>query len=109
VLSATTESSTRHSNGQTIAIYKILRGDVSAPDGLQAKATALCATAIRDAVVAASGTNGQALSMAANWKRAHRHQYGIQLDDLGPATYSAASQVSTAVNKMFDTLISAVR
>jgi len=44
--------------------------------------------------------------MAANGSEHHRHQYGIQLDDLGQQAYSAASQVITAVNKMFDTLIS---
>jgi flagellar hook protein FlgE len=101
-----------YSNGQTIAIYKIPVATFTAPDGLQAKSDGLYAAtaASGSAVVQTSGTNGAGTI------------YGSELESSTTDTntefssmisaqqaYSAASQVITAVNKMFDTLISAVR
>jgi len=101
-----------YSNGQTIAIYKIPVATFTAPSGLQAQSNGLYAAtaASGNAVVQASGTNGAGTI------------YGSELESSTTDTntefssmisaqqaYSAASQVISAVNKMFDTLISAVR
>jgi flagellar hook protein FlgE len=101
-----------YSNGQTIAIYKIPVATFTAPDQLQAKSDGLYAAtaASGSAVVQTSGTNGAGTI------------YGGELESSATDTntefssmisaqqaYSAASQVITAVNKMFDTLISSMR
>ncbi|MDB5654670.1 MAG: flagellar hook-basal body protein [Tardiphaga sp.] len=101
-----------YSNGQTIAIYKIAVATFTAPDQLEAETGGLYAVTASsgNAVVQASGTNGAGTV------------YGSELESSTTDTntefssmisaqqaYSAASQVITAVNKMFDTLISAVR
>jgi flagellar hook protein FlgE len=101
-----------YSNGQTIAIYKIPVATFTAPDQLQAKSDGLYAAtaASGSAVVQTSGTNGAGTI------------YGSELESSTTDTntefssmisaqqaYSAASQVITAVNKMFDTLISSMR
>jgi flagellar hook protein FlgE len=101
-----------YSNGQTIAIYKIPVATFTAPDGLQAKSNGLYAatTDSGNAVVQASGTNG-AGTIYGSELEASTTDTNTEFSSMISAqqAYSAASQVITAVNKMFDTLISAVR
>jgi flagellar hook protein FlgE len=101
-----------YSNGQTIAIYKIPVATFTAPDALQAQSGGLYAATVASgsAVVHTSGANGAGTV------------YGSELESSTTDTntefssmisaqqaYTAASQVITAVNKMFDTLISSMR
>jgi flagellar hook protein FlgE len=101
-----------YSNGQTIAIYKIPVATFTAPDGLQAKSNGLYAATADsgNAVVQASGTNG-AGTIYGSELEASTTDTNTEFSSMISAqqAYSAASQVITAVNKMFDTLISAVR
>ncbi|MEH2471061.1 flagellar hook protein FlgE [Nitrobacteraceae bacterium AZCC 2161] len=101
-----------YSNGQTIAIYKIPVATFTAPDGLQAKSNGLYAATADSgsAVVQASGTNG-AGTIYGSELEASTTDTNTEFSSMISAqqAYSAASQVITAVNKMFDTLISAVR
>jgi flagellar hook protein FlgE len=101
-----------YSNGKTIAIYKIPVATFTAPSALQAQSGGLYAatSASGNATVQTSGANGAGTV------------YGSELESSTTDTntafssmisaqqaYSAASQVVTAVNKMFDTLISSMR
>jgi flagellar hook protein FlgE len=101
-----------YSNGQTIAIYKIPVATFTAPDGLQAKSNGLYAATADsgNAVVQASGSNG-AGTIYGSELEASTTDTNTEFSSMISAqqAYSAASQVITAVNKMFDTLISAVR
>lgn len=101
-----------YSNGQTIAIYKIPVATFTAPDGLQAKSNGLYAATADsgNAVVPASGSNG-AGTIYGSELEASTTDTNTEFSSMISAqqAYSAASQVITAVNKMFDTLISAVR
>lgn len=101
-----------YSNGQTIAIYKIPVATFTAPDGLQAQSNGLYAAtaASGNAVVQASGTNG-AGTIYGGVLEASTTDTNTEFSSMISAqqAYSAASQVISAVNEMFDTLISAVR
>jgi flagellar hook protein FlgE len=101
-----------YSNGQTIAIYKIPVATFAAPDRLQAQSNGLYAAtaASGSAVVQASGTNG-AGTIYGSELEASTTDTNTEFSSMISAqqAYSAASQVITAVNKMFDTFISAVR
>jgi flagellar hook protein FlgE len=101
-----------YSNGQTIPIFKIPVATFASPDGLQAQSGGLYAAtaASGDAVVQASGANG-AGKIYGSELEASTTDTNAQFSDMISAqqAYSAASQVITTVNKMFDTLISAMR
>lgn len=100
-----------YSNGQTIAIYKVPLATFSNPDGLAAQSNGL----YQDTIEAGNPTI-QASSTGAAGKI-----FGSELESSATNTneefssmmaaqqaYSANAQVITAVNKMYDTLISAV-
>lgn len=101
-----------YSNGQTIAIYKIPVATFTAPDQLAAQSDGLYeATASSGtAVVQASGTNG-AGKVYGSELEASTTDTNTEFSSMISAqqAYSAASQVITAVDKMFDTLISSMR
>jgi flagellar hook protein FlgE len=101
-----------YSNGKTIAIYKVPVATFTAQNQLQAdsgglyKATAASGTA----VLQASGANG-AGTINGGTLEASTSDTNTEFSSMISAqqAYSAASQVITAVNKMFDTLISSMR
>lgn len=101
-----------YSNGQTIAIYKIPVATFAAADQLKAMSDGLYASTASsgNAVVQASGTNG-AGTIHGSELESSTTDTNQQFSDMISAqqAYSAASQVVSAVNKMFDTLISAMR
>jgi flagellar hook protein FlgE len=101
-----------YSNGKTIAIYKIPVATFTAPGELQAQSNGLYAAtaASGDAVVQASGTSG-AGTIYGSQLEASTTDTNTEFSSMISAqqAYSAASQVISAVNEMFDTLISAVR
>jgi flagellar hook protein FlgE len=101
-----------YSNGKTIAIYKIPVATFTAPDQLQAKSGGLYAAtaASGSAVVQTSGTNG-AGTIHGSELESSTTDTNSEFSSMISAqqAYSAASQVITAVNKMFDTLISSMR
>lgn len=101
-----------YSNGQTIAIYKIAVATFSDPNGLSASS---------DGIYSATVTSGNA-SLQASGENGAGTIYGSELESSTTDTssqfsnmisaqqaYSAASQVISTVNKMYDTLISAMR
>jgi flagellar hook protein FlgE len=101
-----------YSNGQTIAIYKIPVATFAAPDQLTAETGGVYAAnaASGSAIVQASGANGagkvegsELESSTTDTNSAFSSMISAQ------QAYTAASQVVTTVNKMFDTLISAMR
>jgi flagellar hook protein FlgE len=101
-----------YSNGQTIAIYKIPVATFTAPDALQAKSGGLYAATVASggAVVQTSGTNGAGTIFGSELESSTTDtntQFSAMIS--AQQAYSAASQVITAVNKMFDTLISSMR
>lgn len=100
-----------YSNGQTIAIYKIPLATFSNPDGLAAQSNGLYQDTVDagNPVIQASSTGaagkifGSELeNSATNTNQEFSSMMAAQ------QAYSANAQVITAVNKMFDTLISAV-
>lgn len=101
-----------YSNGETIAIYKIVVATFAAPNGLAASS---------DGIYSATVTSGNA-SLQASGENGAGTIYGSELESSTTDTssqfssmisaqqaYSAASQVISTVNKMYDTLISAMR
>lgn len=101
-----------YSNGKTIAIYKIAVATFADPDGLSAAS---------DGLYSATVTSGNA-SLQASGENGAGTIYGSELESSTTDTssqfssmisaqqaYSAASQVISTVNKMYDTLISAMR
>ncbi|HEY0329025.1 MAG TPA: flagellar hook protein FlgE [Rhodopseudomonas sp.] len=101
-----------YSNGQTIAIYKIPVATFTAPDQLEAESNGLYSATMASggAVVQASGANG-AGTIKGGELEASTTDTNEEFSNMISAqqAYSAASQVITAVNKMYDTLISAMR
>ncbi|CAN5262522.1 flagellar hook protein FlgE [soil metagenome] len=101
-----------YSNGKTIAIYKIPVATFTAQDQLQADSGGLykATAASGNAVLQASGTNG-AGTIYGGELEASTTDTNTEFSSMISAqqAYSAASQVITAVNKMFDTLISSMR
>jgi flagellar hook protein FlgE len=104
--------SATYSNGQTIPIYKIAVATFSDPTGLAANS---------DGMYTATGTSGNATYQASG-EGAAGTVFGSELESSTTDTsgqfsnmisaqqaYSAASQVITTVNKMYDTLMSAMR
>lgn len=101
-----------YSNGQTISIYKIPVTTFAAPDQLQAQTGGMYAAtqAAGTAVVQASGTNGAGTIYGSELESSTtdtNEQFSSMIS--AQQAYSAASQVISAVNKMFDTLISSMR
>lgn len=101
-----------YSNGKTIAIYKIAVATFADPNGLSAAS---------DGLYSATVTSGNA-SLQASGENGAGTIYGSELESSTTDTssqfssmisaqqaYSAASQVISTVNKMYDTLISAMR
>jgi flagellar hook protein FlgE len=104
--------SATYSNGQTIPIYKVAVATFSDPTGLAANS---------DGMYTATGTSGNATYQASG-EGAAGTVFGSELESSTTDTsgqfsnmisaqqaYSAASQVITTVNKMYDTLMSAMR
>jgi len=101
-----------YSNGQTVAIYKIPVATFTAPDQLQAQSNGLYATTASSgtATLQESGTNGAGTIYGSELESSTtdtNEQFSSMIS--AQQAYSAASQVITAVNKMFDTLISSMR
>src|SRR5439155_12733273 len=101
-----------YSNGQTIAIYKIPVATFAAPDELDAQSNGLYSATASSGTAALqeSGTNGAGTVYGSELESSTtdtNEQFSSMIS--AQQAYSAASQVITAVNKMFDTLISAVR
>jgi flagellar hook protein FlgE len=101
-----------YSNGQTIAIYKIPVATFTAPDALQAQSDGLYTATVAsgNAVVQTSGTNGAGTIFGSELESSTTDT-NTEFSSMISAqqAYSAASQVITAVDKMFDTLISSMR
>jgi len=101
-----------YSNGKTIAIYKVPVATFTAQDQLTADADGLykATAASGTAVLQASGTNG-AGTIYGGELESSTTDTNTEFSSMISAqqAYSAASQVITAVNKMYDTLISAMR
>ncbi len=101
-----------YSNGKTIAIYKMAVATFNDPNGLSAHSDGMysATAASGGAAVQTSGTNGAGTIYGSELESSTTDTSG-QFSNMISAqqAYSAASQVITTVNKMFDTLISAVR
>ena len=101
-----------YSNGQTIPIYKIAVATFSDPNGLAAHSDGMYSSTVSSgtAVLQTSGSNGAGTIYGSELESSTTDTIG-QFSNMISAqqAYSAASQVITTVNKMFDTLISAVR
>jgi flagellar hook protein FlgE len=101
-----------YSNGQTIAIYKIPVATFAAPDQLEAQSGGLYSTTSTsgNAALQESGTNGAGTIYGSELESSTtdtNEQFSSMIS--AQQAYSAASQVISAVNKMFDTLISSMR
>ena len=101
-----------YSNGQTVAIYKIAVATFSDPNGLNAHSDGMYTATVDsgNATLQTSGSNGAGTIYGSELESSTTDTSG-QFSSMISAqqAYSAASQVITTVNKMFDTLISAVR
>jgi flagellar hook protein FlgE len=101
-----------YSNEQTIAIYKIAVATFADPNGLNASSGGIySATATSGgATLQTSGTNGAGTVFGSELESSTTDTSG-QFSNMISAqqAYSAASQVITTVNKMFDTLVSSMR
>jgi flagellar hook protein FlgE len=100
-----------YSNGQTIPIYKIAVATFNDPNGLAAHSDGMYTSTVTSGnpSVETSGTNGAGTVFGAELESSTTDTSG-QFSNMISAqqAYSAASQVITTVDKMFDTLISAV-
>ncbi|WP_407117071.1 flagellar hook protein FlgE [Bradyrhizobium sp. LMG 9283] len=101
-----------YSNGQTIAIYKIAVATFADPTGLSAASDGLYSATVTsgNAALQASGENG-AGTIYGSELESSTTDTSSQFSNMISAqqAYSAASQVISTVNKMYDTLISAMR
>jgi len=101
-----------YSNGQTIPIYKIAVATFADPNGLNAQSDGIySATATSGgATLQTSGTNGAGTVFGSELESSTTDTSG-QFSNMISAqqAYTAASQVITTVNKMFDTLVSSMR
>lgn len=101
-----------YSNGQTIAIYKIPVATFTAPDQLSAQSDGLysATSTSGNPSLQESGTNGAGTIFGSELESSTtdtNEQFSSMIS--AQQAYSAASQVISAVNKMFDTLISSMR
>ncbi|CCE05273.1 putative flagellar hook protein FlgE [Bradyrhizobium sp. STM 3843] len=101
-----------YSNGQTIPIYKIAVATFADPNGLVAHSGGMYTSTATsgDATLQTSGENGAGTIYGSELESSTTDTTG-QFSNMISAqqAYSAASQVVTTVNKMFDTLISSMR
>lgn len=101
-----------YSNGQTIAIYKIAVATFADPTGLSAASDGLYSGTVTsgNAALQASGENG-AGTIYGSELESSTTDTSSQFSSMISAqqAYSAASQVISTVDKMYDTLISAMR
>ncbi|KJC38292.1 flagellar hook protein FlgE [Bradyrhizobium sp. LTSP849] len=101
-----------YSNGQTIAIYKIAVATFADPTGLSAASNGLYSATVTsgNAALQASGENG-AGTIYGSELESSTTDTSSQFSSMISAqqAYSAASQVISTVDKMYDTLISAMR
>lgn len=101
-----------YSNGKTIAIYKIAVATFADPNGLSAASDGLYSATVTsgNAALQASGENG-AGTIYGSELESSTTDTSSQFSSMISAqqAYSAASQVISTVNKMYDTLISAMR
>lgn len=101
-----------YSNGQTIAIYRIAVATFSDPNGLAASSDGIYSATVTsgNAALQASGENG-AGTIYGSELESSTTDTSSQFSSMISAqqAYSAASQVISTVNKMYDTLISAMR
>lgn len=101
-----------YSNGQTVAIYKIAVATFADPNGLAAHSQGMYTStaASGNATLQTSGQNGAGTVYGSELESSATDTTG-QFSSMISAqqAYSAASQVITSVNKMYDTLISAMR
>lgn len=101
-----------YSNGKTIAIYKIAVATFADPNGLSAASDGLYSATVTsgNALLQASGENG-AGTIYGSELESSTTDTSSQFSSMISAqqAYSAASQVISTVNKMYDTLISAMR
>ena len=101
-----------YSNGQTIPIYQIAVATFPAPDQLSANSDGMYSATIDagNATYQTSGTNGAGTVYGSELESSTTDTSG-QFSNMISAqqAYSAASQVITTVDKMYDTLISAMR
>jgi flagellar hook protein FlgE len=101
-----------YSNGQTIAIYKIAVATFAAPDGLAASSDGIYSATVTsgNAALQGSGENGAGTIFGSELESSTTDtssQFSSMIS--AQQAYSAASQVISTVNKMYDTLISAMR
>ncbi|QOZ08886.1 flagellar hook protein FlgE [Bradyrhizobium sp. CCBAU 51765] len=101
-----------YSNGQTIAIYKIAVATFADPNGLAASSNGIYSATVTsgNAALQGSGENG-AGTIYGSELESSTTDTSSQFSSMISAqqAYSAASQVISTVNKMYDTLISAMR
>jgi flagellar hook protein FlgE len=101
-----------YSNGETIAIYKIAVATFADPNGLAAASDGLYSATVTsgNAALQSSGENG-AGTIYGSELESSTTDTSSQFSSMISAqqAYSAASQVISTVNKMYDTLISAMR
>jgi flagellar hook protein FlgE len=101
-----------YSNGQTAAIYKIAVATFADSNGLVAHSDGMYTSTATsgNATLQTSGENGAGTIYGSELESSTTDTTG-QFSNMISAqqAYSAASQVVTSVNKMFDTLISAMR
>lgn len=101
-----------YSNGKTIAIYKIAVATFADPNGLSAASDGLYSATVTsgNAALQTSGENG-AGTIYGSELESSTTDASSQFSSMISAqqAYSAASQVISTVNKMYDTLISAMR
>ncbi|MBR0928287.1 flagellar hook protein FlgE [Bradyrhizobium sp. 62B] len=101
-----------YSNGETIAIYKIAVATFADPNGLAASSNGIYSATVTsgNAALQASGENG-AGTVYGSELESSTTDTSSQFSSMISAqqAYSAASQVISTVNKMYDTLISAMR
>ena len=101
-----------YSNGQTIAIYQIQVATFADPNGLAAHSDGMYSATMTSgaATLHTSGADGAGTIYGSELESSTTDTSG-QFSNMISAqqAYSAASQVITTVNKMFDTLISSMR
>lgn len=101
-----------YSNGQTVPIYQLAVATFSDPNALTSHSDGMYSATVSsgNANLQTSGTNGAGTIYGGELEASTTDTSG-QFSNMISAqqAYSAASQVVTTVNKMYDTLISAMR
>jgi flagellar hook protein FlgE len=101
-----------YSNGQTIPIYQIPVATFAAPDALSAQSNGLYQATVGSGspTLQASGTNGAGTVMGGDLESSATNtndEFATMMT--AQQAYSASAQVISAVDKMFDTLMSSMR